>query len=63
MAVGAFPLVKLGALAVRQIAKPIANILKTRAKSSAFFRNYICIPPAQAYHYFDVHVKMTLLGK
>ncbi|KAI2810958.1 hypothetical protein RDWZM_002205 [Blomia tropicalis] len=62
MAVGAFPLVKLGALAIRQIAKPIANMLKTRAKANPFFRNYICMPPAQMYHYFDVNVRMKLLG-
>lgn len=62
MAVGAFPLIKLGALAIRQIAKPIANILKSRAKKNAFFRNYICMPPAQMYHYFEVNVKMKMLG-
>lgn len=43
----AFPLMKLAALAVRQISKPLANSLKTRAKNSHFFRTYICMPPAQ----------------
>lgn len=62
MAVGAFPLIKLGALAVRQVAKPLANLIKSRAKNSKFFRDYICMPPAQMYHYFDVNVKMKLLG-
>jgi uncharacterized coiled-coil protein SlyX len=62
MVAGAFPLIKLGALAVRQIAKPIANALKNRAKNSAFFRNYICMPPAQAYHWMEVNVKMKMLG-
>lgn len=47
MVVGAFPLFKLGFIALRQIARPLANLLKRRAKSSPFFRNYICIPPAQ----------------
>lgn len=62
MAVGAFPLIKLGALAIRQISKPLANIIKTRAKSNPFFRTYICMPPAQIYHYLDVNVRMRLLG-
>ena len=63
MAVGAFPLIKLGALAIRQVAKPIANMLKNRAKASPFFRTYVCMPPAQLYHYFEVNVKMKMLGK
>jgi hypothetical protein len=62
MVAGAFPLIKLGALAFRQIAKPIANVLKSRAKESPFFRNYICMPPAQAYHWMEVNVKMKMLG-
>lgn len=57
-----FPLIKLGALAVRQVAKPLANRIKSRAKTSKFFRDYICMPPAQMYHYFEVNVKMKLLG-
>lgn len=63
MAVGAFPLIKLAALAIRQVSKPLANRIKTSAKNSPFFRNYICMPPAQIYHYFEVNVKMKLLGK
>ena len=59
---GAFPLIKLGALAVRQIAKPLANAIKTRAKSHPFFRKYICMPPAQFYHWMDVNVKMRMLN-
>ena len=59
---GAFPLVKLGALAVRQVAKPLANLMKDRAKTSPFFRNYICMPPAQFYHWMDVNVRMRMLN-
>jgi len=62
MVAGAFPLIKLGALAFRQIAKPIANSLKNRAKNSPFFRTYICMPPAQIYHWMEVNVKMKMLG-
>lgn len=62
MAIGAFPLIKLGALALRQISKPLANHLKTRAKSSHFFRTKICMPPAQFYHWCEVNVKARLLN-
>lgn len=47
MVIGAFPVMKLGVLAVRQIAKPIADIIKARAKTHPYFRNYVCMPPAQ----------------
>ena len=42
-----FPVVKLGALLVKQISKPLATFVKNRAKNNAFFRTYICMPPAQ----------------
>lgn len=47
MVVGAFPIAKLAALALKQVSKPIATTLKNRAKSSPIFRNYVCMPPAQ----------------
>ena len=59
---GAFPLIKLGALAVRQVAKPLANSMKARAKNSPFFRDYVCMPPAQLYHWLEVNVKMRMLN-
>ncbi|XP_053204775.1 optic atrophy 3 protein homolog [Panonychus citri] len=57
-----FPLVKLISLAVRQMSKPLANRIKEKAKSSLFFRTYICMPPAQTYHWIEVNVKMKLLN-
>lgn len=47
MVVGAFPAAKLGVLAFKQLSKPIANLIKDRAKQSPFFRKYIAMPPAQ----------------
>lgn len=43
----AFPAAKLGALVLKQVSKPIAQACKNYAKSSPFFRKYICMPPAQ----------------
>lgn len=42
-----FPLVKLVYLAARQASGPISAFIKNRAKDNEFFRNKICIAPAQ----------------
>lgn len=47
MVVGAFPIAKLLYLGVRQMSKPVANRLKATARRSEFFKNYVCLPPAQ----------------
>uniref|UniRef100_A0AAG5CUP4 OPA3-like protein n=1 Tax=Anopheles atroparvus TaxID=41427 RepID=A0AAG5CUP4_ANOAO len=62
MVVGAFPAAKLGVLAMKQISKPIANLLKERAKNSLFFRKYVCMPPAQFYNWMEVKTKMWALN-
>lgn len=54
----AFPVVKLGALLLKQVSKPLATALKNKAKKSYFFRTYICMPPAQMYHWWDVRLRM-----
>ncbi|XP_005991649.1 optic atrophy 3 protein homolog [Latimeria chalumnae] len=62
MAVGAFPLAKLLYLGIRQLGKPIANRIKAGAKSSEFFKTYICLPPAQMYHWIEMKTKMRIMG-
>ncbi|XP_055615568.1 putative OPA3-like protein CG13603 isoform X2 [Toxorhynchites rutilus septentrionalis] len=62
MVVGAFPAAKLGVLAMKQISKPIANLLKERAKNSPFFRKYVCMPPAQFYNWVEVKTKMWAMN-
>lgn len=62
MVIGAFPIAKLGVLAIKQISKPIANVLKTRAKNSEFFKIYVCMPPAQFYNWCEVKTKMWAMG-
>ncbi|CAG7719283.1 unnamed protein product [Allacma fusca] len=57
--VAAFPIVKLGALLIKQISKPLANLAKRRAKSSPFFRTYICMPPAQGCFKRDLYIPRT----
>ena len=62
MAIGAFPLAKLGFVLVKQISKPIANGIASRARKSKLFRNYICIPVAQFFHWYDVKIRMRVLN-
>jgi len=63
MAVGAaFPLAKLGFLLIRQVSKPIAKNIAERAKTSPFFKNWVCIPVAQLFHFYEVKVKMATLN-
>ncbi|XP_055853418.1 putative OPA3-like protein CG13603 isoform X2 [Episyrphus balteatus] len=62
MVVGAFPAAKLGVLAIKQISKPIANVIKNSAKNSPFFRKYVCMPPAQMYNWMEVKYKMWAMN-
>ncbi|XP_073417312.1 optic atrophy 3 protein [Dendrobates tinctorius] len=62
MVVGAFPIAKLLYLGIRQISKPLANRIKAGARRSEFFRNYICLPPAQVYHWVEMRAKMRIMG-
>ncbi|CAO3677669.1 unnamed protein product [Umbelopsis ramanniana] len=52
---------KLGALLVRTLAKPVANSIKTQAKQHATFRDF-CINVAQISHRMEMNMKMKFLG-
>ncbi|KAL9900462.1 putative OPA3-like protein CG13603 [Glossina fuscipes fuscipes] len=62
MVIGAFPVVKLAVLAVKQVSKPLANVIKNHAKGNPLFRHYICMPPAQLYNWIEVKTKMWALN-
>ncbi|KAL8590357.1 hypothetical protein ACOMHN_006473 [Nucella lapillus] len=62
MVAGAFPIIKLGYLAVKQLSRPIANQIKRNAKSSPFFGKYVCMPPAQIYHWLEVNFRLSIMG-
>lgn len=47
---------------MKQISKPIANLLKSRAKNSPFFRTYVCMPPAQFYNWVEVKTRMWAMN-
>ncbi|CAB1438396.1 unnamed protein product [Pleuronectes platessa] len=62
MVVGPFPIAKLLYLGVRQMSKPVANRIKAGARRSEFFKSYICLPPAQIYHWVEMRTKMRIMG-
>uniref|UniRef100_A0A0K8TNQ2 Putative conserved plasma membrane protein n=1 Tax=Tabanus bromius TaxID=304241 RepID=A0A0K8TNQ2_TABBR len=62
MVAGAFPVAKLGILALKQISKPIANVIKNKAKQNDFFRRYVCMPPAQFYNWAEIKTKMWVMN-
>ncbi|XP_067939254.1 optic atrophy 3 protein homolog [Watersipora subatra] len=57
-----FPVIKLFSLFVKQISKPIAGYIKRRSKDNYWVRTYICIPPAQLYHRYDVRLRLWISG-
>ncbi|NXN90913.1 OPA3 protein, partial [Rhinopomastus cyanomelas] len=62
MVAGAFPLAKLLTLGARQLSRPLASRIKAGARRSPFFRTYVCLPPAQLYHWVEMRAKMRLMG-
>lgn len=52
---------KLGALLVKTLAKPVANSIKTQAKNHPRFKEF-CIGIAQGSHKFQMTLKMKFLG-
>ncbi|XP_014214602.1 putative OPA3-like protein CG13603 [Copidosoma floridanum] len=62
MVVGVFPVVKLGVLFIKQISKPLAQVIVNQAKNHPVFRRYFIIPPAQFYHWAEVKAKMYIMN-
>lgn len=44
------------------MSKPVANRIKAGARKSEFFKNYVCLPPAQFYHWIEMRTKMRIMG-
>ncbi|KAI8069150.1 optic atrophy 3 protein-domain-containing protein [Gongronella butleri] len=53
--------IKLGSLLVKTLAKPVANSIKTQAKSHPAFKEF-CIGVAQTSHRLEMTLKMNFLG-
>eukprot|EP00112_Aurelia_sp_Birch-Aquarium-sp1_P026545 Seg9474.2 transcript_id=Seg9474.2/GoldUCD/mRNA.D3Y31 product="putative OPA3-like protein" protein_id=Seg9474.2/GoldUCD/D3Y31 len=57
----ALPLFKLGVLVVKQVSKPIANLVKTGARNSSIFKKIIS-SPAQRYNRLEQRFRMRQMG-
>jgi len=55
------PLINLGFLVIKQASKPFAKFIAAEAKDHKIFRDWICIPIAQRFHFLEVVVKMRSL--
>jgi len=55
------PLLKLGFLLVKQASKPLSKRIAAGARKSSLFKNYVCMPIAQIYHFYEVRLKMSAL--
>jgi len=55
------PLLKLGFLLVKQASKPLSKRIAAGARQSNLFKNYVCMPIAQLYHFYEVRLKMSAL--
>lgn len=60
--VAAFPVAKLGFLLVKQVSKPIAKRIAERAKKSPFFANWVCIPTANLFHWYEIKLKLRMMN-
>lgn len=58
----ALPLIKLGYLLVRTVAKPVAGGLKRQARDHPWFRS-ACGRIAQMYHRVEVRMKRRIAAK
>ena len=55
------PLVNLGFLVIKQVSKPFAKLIAAEAKEHKIFKDWICIPIAQRFHFLEVVIKMRSL--
>jgi len=57
-----FPMSKLLYMYVKRLAQPLATRLITRAKHNDNFKTYLCLPPANLYHFYEAKVKFRVLN-
>ncbi|XP_022210851.2 putative OPA3-like protein CG43998 [Drosophila obscura] len=61
MVIGTFPLGKVFIFTMKQISKPVSNLLKSYAKHHPVFRRIVCIPPGQLYNNLEVRLQLHFL--
>ena len=53
---------KLLYMYVKRLAEPLANRIIIKAKDDEFFKKYICLPPANAYHFYESKIKFRVMN-
>jgi len=53
---------KLLYMYVKRLAQPLATRLIARSKHNDNFKNYLCLPPANLYHFYEAKVKFRVLN-
>lgn len=61
MVIGAFPLGKIFILGVKQITKPICNVVKVFAKNNRLFKTCLCAPAGQLLYWIEARSKLHML--
>ncbi|SPP87731.1 putative OPA3-like protein CG43998 [Drosophila guanche] len=61
MAIGTFPIGKVFIFTMKQLSRPVSNLLKSYAKHHPIFRRIVCIPPGQLYNNLEVRLKLHFL--
>jgi len=57
-----FPLSKLAFMYVKKIAQPLARRIASKARSSDVVKRYLCLPPANLYHFYEAKIKFRLMN-
>lgn len=58
----AIPLGKILYMALKQVSRPISRRMIALSRKSNFFKNYICLPPANAYNWLVTMVRVRFMG-
>ncbi|KAH8388289.1 hypothetical protein KR093_002813 [Drosophila rubida] len=61
MVLGVFPLGKVAIFGIKQIAKPVANVVLMVATRNVAFRKMLCAPAGQLMNWLEVRCKMYML--
>ncbi|XP_023334298.1 putative OPA3-like protein CG13603 isoform X3 [Eurytemora carolleeae] len=57
-----FPLSKLAFMYVKKVAQPIASRIARKAEKDNWFKTYICLPPANLYHFYEAKIKFKVMN-
>jgi len=57
-----FPMSKLLYMYVKKLAEPLSSRLLKVAKHNEKFKIYLCLPPANMYHFYEAKIKFRVLN-